>query len=112
MMSLDLALPDDLRPWAEAQRDLPAAIIGILRAHVAGSGLAIAAARLRAAIPSLPFEFEFEVPQAIGEATWSQLDRSTRLSFGKQVKREAVAFGLVFVRKTSANHAIYKRAAV
>lgn len=110
-MSINLDLPADLQSWAEAQPDPSAAIVDILRSHVAGSGIATAAAKLRAAIPSLPFDFEFEVPQAIGDETWSRLDRSTRLAFGKQVRRNTEAYGLRFVRKTSANHAVYKRTA-
>jgi hypothetical protein len=111
-MKINLALPADLQPWAKTQPDLSAAIVDVLRSHVLeGSGIATAAARLRAAIPTLPFDFEFEVPQAIGDETWSQLDRSTRLTFGKQVRRDAEAYGLCFVRKTSASHAVYKRTA-
>ncbi len=108
-MRINLTIPPDLQPWAEAQTDLPSAILSALRSHATDIGIEIAAARLRASIPSLPFGFEFEIPQAIGDETWSRLDRSTKLAFGKQVRRDASAYGLLFVRKTTANHAVYKR---
>lgn len=35
--------------------------------------------------------------------------RLTAPLFGKQVRRDAAAYGLLFVRKTTANRAVYKR---
>lgn len=53
---------------------------------------------------------EFEIPQVIGRADWEALSRSECLSFGKEIKRAPDAFGLIFLRKSASNHAIYKRA--
>lgn len=57
----------------------------------------------------MPEGMEFEIPQVIGRADWEKLTRSERLSLGKEIKRTPDAFGLVFLRKSPSNHAIYKR---
>jgi hypothetical protein len=57
----------------------------------------------------MPQGLEFEIPQVIGSGAWEQLSRSERLSLGKEIKRNPELYGLVFLRKSSSNHAIYKR---
>ena len=68
-----------------------------------------AVSAFRQNIYSMAHGMEFEVPQIVGHSQWEQLDRGTRLSFGKYVKANQQALGVSYVRKTTANHAVYKR---
>lgn len=71
-----------------------------------------AAAVLKENFLKVPENMEFEIPQLIGPEVWQTLDRSSRVTFGKQVKREAAEFGLEFVRTTVSRHAVYKKRVV
>jgi hypothetical protein len=59
---------------------------------------------------TMPFGFEFEIPQVIGTDIWSQLDRGSKLALGKHVKASQDAYGVQFLRTSTSNHAIYRRA--
>jgi hypothetical protein len=97
--------------WLRSQGDQQAAIQTVLDAYLARNKTPFedAVDLLHKNIPALPSNFEFEIPQVIGTEAWEKLSRTTRLAFGKYVRGHAESFGLEFVRKTSANHAVYRR---
>jgi len=107
-MKIELSLPPAIAQWANDQTNVQEAILDILKAQLSPSYLALQTLKMNAA--KLPQGMEFEIPQIIGSGIWAGLDRSTKLSLGKQVKADPAAFGLVFLHKTSANHAVYKKA--
>ena len=110
-MEVTLKLSGALKAWAETQTDPAQAIIKVLREHHAGPStpFEVAATLLKEKVKSLPEGFEFEIQQAIGFEDWQKLDRETRLGLGRHVRANQAVFGLVFIRKNSSNHAIYKR---
>lgn len=110
-MNVSLTLSPSITAWAQAQNNTQEAILAVLEAHVASIDTATmrAAKLLKANAVNLPEGMEFEIPQVIGRDAWEQLSRSERLSLGKEIKRESESYGLVFLRKSPSNHAIYKR---
>lgn len=110
-MEIRLNLSGVLESWAKAQDDAVQAIIKILDEHVAGPATPfdVAAALLKDRVKLLPEGFEFEIQQAIGYEDWQKLGRECRLSLGRHVRANQEAFGVIFIRKNSSNHAIYKR---
>lgn len=110
-MQLTLTLDEALAHWAAQQADAPGAVLTILRAHLGRTVTPLdrLSDLLREQLRTLPDNLEFEIPQVIGFQHWEVLDRSTRLTFGKHVRANAEAFGLAFVRKTAANHAVYRK---
>lgn len=111
-MEISLTLTGQLAQWAQEQSDPAKAIIEVLRSNVDRkvTPLDRISDLLRENLESVPSTLEFEIPQVIGFKDWDTLDRSTRLTFGKHVRANADTFGLVFVRKTTSNHAIYRKA--
>ncbi|MGF6412386.1 hypothetical protein [Paraburkholderia sp. MM5482-R1] len=111
-MEVKLNLTGDLERWAREQADPVSSILEILEANVGRTltPLDHVSNILRDNLKSLPSTMEFEIPQVVGFKDWEVLDRTTRLTFGKHVRANAEAFGLVFVRKTASNHAIYRKA--
>ncbi|MFM0050997.1 hypothetical protein [Caballeronia grimmiae] len=111
-MELKLNLTGGLEHWAREHADPERAILDILRANVERklTPLDRVSDVLRANLGSVPSTMEFEIPQVVGFRDWETLDRTTRLTFGKHVRANADAFGLVFIRKTASNHAIYRKA--
>lgn len=110
-MNISLSLPPILAAWAKAQANAETAILDVLEAHLAtiDSPTIRAGKLLKTNALTLPEGMEFEIPQVIGRTDWETLTRSERLSLGKEIKRTPEAFGLVFLRKSASNHAIYKR---
>ncbi|MBX9914536.1 MAG: single-stranded DNA-binding protein [Pseudomonadaceae bacterium] len=110
-MEVTLKLSGALEVWAKAQSDAAQAIIHILSEHQAGptTPFDIAAALLKEKVKTLPEGFEFEIQQAIGYEDWQKLGRESRLGLGRHVRANQEAFGLVFLRKNSSNHAVYQR---
>ena len=110
-MNVSLTLPSSLATWAKAQPNIEATILEIMETHLAtiDSPTIRAAKLLTSNALTMPEGMEFEIPQVIGRADWEKLTRSERLSLGKEIKRTPDAFGLVFLRKSPSNHAIYKR---
>ena len=110
-MKISLTLPASIKAWAQEQEDVEAAIFEVLDSHIAATDSPmIRAARLLTDNASkMPDGMEFEIQQVIGGEGWEPLSRSERLSLGKEIKRNPEHYGLVFVRKTSSNHALYKR---
>jgi hypothetical protein len=113
-MVISLMLTPELAAWAQKQSDVSATILALLQAHVKSTDTPAdrAAAVLKANVLKLPEDMEFEIPQIIGQEVWQTLDRSSRVTFGKQVKREAADFGLEFIRTTASRHAVYKKRVV
>ncbi|MDH4603741.1 MULTISPECIES: hypothetical protein [Pseudomonas] len=113
-MIISLTLTPELEVWAQKQTDAAATILALLQAHVASTDTPTdrAAAVLKENVLKVPENMEFEIPQIIGPEVWQTLDRSSRVTFGKQVKREAAEFGLEFVRTTVSRHAVYKKRVV
>lgn len=110
-MNVSLNLSPALTAWAQAQPNAETAILSVLEAHLATIDTAMirAAKLLKANAKTIPQGMEFEIPQIIGRIDWEAMNRSERLSFGKEVKRDPAAFGLTFLRKSPSNHAIYQR---
>ena len=110
-MNVALTLTPSIAAWAKTQPDAESAILQVLEAHLASidSPTIRAGKLLKSNALTMPQDMEFEIPQVIGRADWEQLTRSERLSLGKEIKRTPEAFGLVFLRKSASNHAIYKR---
>lgn len=110
-MNVSINLTPSIATWVKTQPDIEAAILQALEEHVSkvDSPMIRAARLLQRNVPNLPAEMEFEIPQILGREHWEVLDRSDRLALGKWVKRESADFGLVFIRKSPQNHAIYKR---
>lgn len=106
-MNITLNLPMHIAAWAQAQPNAEAAILAVLEAQL--SPAYRAASQLKKNVAKLPEGMEFEIPQIIGRELWETLDRSARLSLGKQVKANSTEFGLEFLRKSPSNHAIYRR---
>ncbi|WP_223556897.1 single-stranded DNA-binding protein [Pseudomonas sp. BF-R-01] len=111
-MNISLTLSPSIAAWAKAQASAETAILDVLEAHLAtiDSPTIRAGKLLKTNALSMPENMEFEIPQVIGRLDWEALSRSERLSLGKEIKRTPEAFGLVFLRKSASNHAIYKRA--
>jgi len=112
-MNVSLTLSPSLAAWAQSQVNAEGAILSVLEAHLASiDSPTIRAGKLltRNAL-TMPEGMEFEIPQVIGRENWETLTRSERLSLGKEIKRTPEAFGLVFLRKSVSNHAVYKRLA-
>ena len=110
-MQVTITVPDMLVEWARTQVDLNTAIIDILVSHAGRhqTSFEVAAAKLRDVVRTVPQSLEFTIQDAIGFEVWSTLDKQSRLSLGKHVKANAASFGVRFLRKNSANHAIYER---
>lgn len=110
-MNVSLNLSPSLAAWAKTQANAEIAILDVLEAHLAtiDSPTIRAAKLLTSNALTMPENMEFEIPQVIGREDWEKLTRSERLSLGKEIKRTPDAFGLVFLRKSASNHAIYKR---
>lgn len=110
-LTLTLTLSPSVASWVQAQPNAEAAILGVLEAHLAtiDSPTIRAVRLLKDNATKMPQGLEFEIPQVIGSGAWEQLSRSERLSLGKEIKRNPELYGLVFLRKSSSNHAIYKR---
>lgn len=66
--------------------------------------------KLKAGVATMPPSFEFEIPQVIGAEIWAQLDRGSKLAMGKHVKASPEAYGMEWLRTSTSNHAIYRRA--
>lgn len=110
-VSLTLTLSPSVASWVQAQPNAEAAILGVLEAHLAtiDSPTIRAVRLLKDNARKMPEGVEFEIQQVIGREGWEPLSRPDRLSLGKEIKRNPERHGLVFVRKTSSNHALYKR---
>jgi hypothetical protein len=70
----------------------------------------LAMEKLKEGAATMPAGFEFEIPQVIGAEVWSQLDRGSKLALGKHVKASQDAYGVKWLRTSTSNHAIYRRA--
>ena len=70
----------------------------------------LAMEKLKKNAVTMPSGFEFEISQVIGVDIWSQLDRGSKLALGKHVKASQDAYGVEFLRTSTSNHAIYRRA--
>lgn len=70
----------------------------------------LAMEKLKVDAKTLPMNFEFEIPQVVGTEIWSALDRGSKLALGKHVKASHADYGLEFLRISTSNHAIYRRA--
>jgi hypothetical protein len=112
-MNVAITLSPALAAWAQAQTNVQDTILSVLEAHLATVDTPVirAAKLLKANAQTIPQGMEFEIPQIIGRADWEKMNRSERLSLGKEVKRDPAAFGLTFIRKSPSNHAIYQRSA-
>ena len=110
-MNISLTLPASIKAWAQEQEDVEVAILKVLELHIATTDSpTIRAVRLlKDNARKMPEGVEFEIQQVIGREGWEPLSRPDRLSLGKEIKRNPERHGLVFVRKTSSNHALYKR---
>lgn len=110
-MEIKLNISGHLESWAKTQEDAAQAIIKILSNHLAAPAtpFEVSASLLKEKVKLLPDDFEFEIQQAIGYENWQKLGRECRLSLGRHVKANQEAFGLVFLRKNSSNHAVYKK---
>lgn len=110
-MDVTLTLDGPLDLWAKNQSNVVEAIKEILLARIAydQTPFDLAIERMRTNIAKLPETVEFEIPQVIGVEHWSALDRASRLALGKHVRASADAYGITFLRKSSSNHAIYRR---
>lgn len=110
-MNISLTLSSSIKAWAQEQEDIESAILWVLESHIAttDSPMIRAARLLTDNARKMPDGIEFEIQQVIGGEGWNPLSRSARLSLGKAIKRNPERYGLVFVRKTSSNHALYKR---
>lgn len=110
-LQIHLELTGALEKWAREQADPAQAIVEALGTHVLKelTPFETAAALLKNKVKSLPMGFEFNIQQVIGHDAWQVLNRESRLGLGRYVRANQEAFGLVFVRKNSSNHAIYKR---
>lgn len=114
MQTITIELDDELIAWANAngKRNLEDLIKTALREYMnkLATPFDAAVSAFRQNLHSIAPGMEFEVPQVVGYSQWEQLDRGTRLSFGKFVKANQQALGVSYVRTTTANHAVYKRA--
>ncbi len=110
-LQIHLELTGALEKWAREQADPAQAIVQALGTHVLTelTPFEAAAAMLKDKVKTLPLGFEFNIQQVIGHDTWQVLNRESRLGLGRYVRANQEAFGLLFVRKNSSNHAIYKR---
>jgi flagellar motor switch protein FliM len=66
--------------------------------------------KLKVDAKTLPMNFEFEIPQVVGTEIWSALDRASMLPLRQHVKASHADYGLEFLRISTSNHAIYRRA--
>lgn len=110
-MKVSLDLPSSIVSWAKSQDNIEKAILDIVENHVGSLNTPMmhAVKLLKEKARELPDGMEFEIPQIIGRNDWEALSRSERLSLGREVKRAPEVYGLVFLHKTSSNHAVYKR---
>ncbi|MGP5467344.1 DUF1413 domain-containing protein [Pseudomonas helleri] len=110
-MNVTLNLSGALQDWAEQQTDVEGAVLKILETHLAGPATPFeqAAALLKEKVQTMPEGFEFNIQQVIGYEDWQKLDRESRLGLGRHVRANQEVFGVVFLRKNSSNHALYKR---
>lgn len=69
----------------------------------------IAVDRLRSSVQALQSDAEFTLKEAIGFAAWNGLAKGESLALGRYVMANQEAFGVEFLRKNSANHAVYRR---
>lgn len=113
-INLEVTLPPELAAWANAQPDPEAAIVAVLEAYVGKpeTELRRLGDLVRRSAPLVPTGLEVELPQVVGYAEWSKLDRSMTVRFGKAVKADPASYGLEFVRTTSSRHAVYRKVAV
>lgn len=110
-MEVILELPADLKAWAQKQPDPNTAILEVLKKHIKETDTPVrrVTEMLVARVPGIPEGMEFEIPQIVGQPVWETLNRSERLNLGKEIKRKPETYGLEFVRKSTSNHAIYRR---
>ena len=112
-MNVSITLSPALTAWAKGQSDLQGEITKVLEAHLAtiDNAMIRAAKLLKSNVPNLPQNMHFEIPQIIGRDDWEAMSRSERLMLGKEVKRDPAVYGLEFLHKSTANHAVYQRLA-
>ncbi|MCC8345406.1 single-stranded DNA-binding protein [Pseudomonas stutzeri] len=110
-LQIHLELTGALENWAREQTDPAQAILQMLSAQISKemTPFETAAEMLKDKVVTMPIGFEFNIQQVIGHDAWQALNRESRLGLGRYVRANQGAFGLVFVRKNSSNHAIYKR---
>jgi hypothetical protein len=111
MIKITIELDGQLEDWANKQSDVTESIKKALKAHIERMQTPFdnAIAQFRQNLLAVPAGFEFEVPQIVGQY-WEQLDRGSRLAFGKYIKANQSAFCVVFIRTTQSRHAVYKKA--
>jgi hypothetical protein len=112
MMTITVELNGELEEWATRQPNISEAIKQILKTHIAHIQTPFdkALVQFRKNLLAVPTGFEFEVPQIVGGELWDQLDRGSRLAFGKYIKANQEACGVVFIRTTQSRHAVYRKA--
>ena len=111
-MSVTITLDEPLVRWALSLKGVTPeqAILDLLREHAGVvSQLDQALTLFKQSLPRFPAGIEFEVPQVIGSLEWNKYDRSTRLTLGKRIRKEADALGIKFMHRTTSNHAVYQR---
>ena len=111
-MSVTVTLDEPLVRWVLSLKGVTPeqVILDLLREHAGVvSELDQALTLFKQSLPRFPAGIEFEVPQVIGSVKWNKFGRSTRLTLGKRIRKEADALGIEFLHKTTANHAVYKR---
>ena len=111
-VTVTITLDDPLVCWALSLKGVTPeqAILTLLREHAGVvSQLEQALTLFKQSLLKFPAGIEFEIPQVIGSATWNTYQRTTRLTLGKRVRKEAETLGIEFVHKTTANHAVYRR---
>lgn len=111
-MNITIDLDGELREWASKQPNVSEAIKQILKTHIehTQTPFEIALTKFRENLLSVPEDWEFEVPQIVGREFWENLDWGSRLSFGRHIRANQEAYGVVYVRQTQSRHAVYKRA--
>jgi hypothetical protein len=114
MMTVNVAveLDGELEEWANKQENISESIKQVLKAHIEHIQTPFdkALELFRKNLIKVPAGFEFEVPQIVGGECWEQLDRGSRLAFGKYIKANQEACGVVFIRTTQSRHAVYRKA--
>jgi hypothetical protein len=117
MQRVSFVLAEDLKAWASSYptaAKLSEAINTAIRQSTSSMETPFDKAidAFKKNLASMHPAFEFEVPQVVGDACWTVLDRSSRHAFGRHIKANQSAFGVEFVRTTSSNHAVYRRKSV
>jgi hypothetical protein len=112
MTEITIELDGQLKEWALKQTNIVEAIKHALKEHIERmqTPFDIAISQFRQNLLAVPEGFEFEVPQIVGTKYWEQLDRGSRLAFGKHIKANQEAFSVAFLRTTQSRHAVYKKA--